>query len=110
MASDLDLIQALNQTKASLAAGEPHEDEHVRSLAAKVDALLSRYQVTDAGVGAVAYPEQGADKMDHTKPDAPDRKGRVQAALIAYAERPTAETAAHAEAALDDLRTTFDDA
>lgn len=110
MASDLDLIQALNQTKRSLAAQEPLEDEHARALADKVDALLGRYQLEDRGVDEVAYREQGADKMDHTLPDAPHQKGQVQAALIAYAERPTVENAAHAEAAIDDLSATFDDA
>lgn len=110
MASDLDLIQALYQTKQSLPTDDPSRDDHVRSLAAKVDALLDRYQVEDRGVDEVAYPEQGTDTVDLTLPDAPEQKGQLQAALIAYAERPTAENAAHAETAIDDLSATFDDA
>lgn len=109
MASDLDLIQALNQTKLTLSAQE-QPDEHVRSLADKVDGLLSRYQLEDRGVAAVAYQEQGADQVDLTLPAAPEQKGQVQAALIAYADRPTPENAAHAERAIDDLSATFDDA
>ncbi|MBW3657592.1 MAG: hypothetical protein KY457_03065 [Actinobacteria bacterium] len=109
MASDLDLIQALYQTKQSLPTDDPSQDGHVRSLAAKVDALLDRYQVQDSD-DEVAYREQGTDKVDLTMPDAPGQKGQLQAALIAYAERPTPENAAHVEAAIDDLTATFDDA
>ncbi|MBW3619689.1 MAG: hypothetical protein KY461_05545 [Actinobacteria bacterium] len=110
MASDLDLIQALYQTDRSLSTGDAPQDDHVRSLAAKVAGLLDRYQVEDRGVDEVAYREQGADKVDLTLPDAPEQKGRLQAALIAYADRPSAENAAHASAAIDDLVATFDDA
>ena len=110
MASDLDLIQALYQTRRSLSTGDPPQDEHVRSLAAKVAGLLDRYQVEDRGVDQVADREQGTDQVDLTLPDAPEQKGRLQAALIAYGDRPTAENAAHASAAIDDLVATFDDA
>lgn len=110
MASDLDLIQALYQTQQALSAQDASQDDHVRSLSAKVDALLGRYQVEDRGVDEVAYREQGTDTVDLTMPDSPEQKGQVQAALMAYAERPTPENATYAEAAIDELSATFDDA
>jgi hypothetical protein len=106
VAKDLDLIQALYQTKRSLDAQDQPE-EHVRSLDDKVTGLLSRYQLSD-DAGEVAYREQGADMVDLEVPGSVERKGQVQAALIAYADLPTPEQAALAEAAIDDLSDEID--
>jgi hypothetical protein len=97
---DLDLVQSLHQTQRLLA--ERQDDERFPAFAAAVDAVLAQYQVRTRSQ-PVAYPEEGADRIDRTRPDGPEERDRVRAALMAFADEPTEANAAHARAALDDL-------
>jgi hypothetical protein len=101
---DLDLVQSLHQTQRLLA--ERPDDERFPELAAAVDAVLSQYQVRTRRE-QVAYPEEGADRIDRTMPDGPEERDRVRAALMAFADDPSEDTAAHARTALDDLHGTL---
>jgi hypothetical protein len=102
---DLDLVQALFQTRQLLDRRDGSDGGRFDELGRSVDAVLSLYRIDRSD--EVAYPEEGADLIDRTLPDAPEQQRQVQAALIAFAERPTPDNAAQARHALDELHGTL---
>lgn len=101
----MDLVQSLFQTKQALAQRDDEQGGGFDALASSVDAVLAQLQ--EARPGDPAYAEEGADRIDRTLPGAEHEADRVRAALMAFADRPTAENATHAREALDALHGTM---
>lgn len=98
--NDLHLVQALRVTARQLDADDAPSGKETDRLRSVVAGLLDDVTSTTKGPGRA---EQTGDRFERFYTDDQERVDRARAALMAYGDRPTEETAAMAADAVTDL-------